>query len=148
MNQDSKATPPEELDAVQRASLDRKPAEPLMSRADIRGQTQRTYQTIRIPEWENSKIRLRSWTLKERIAFKAAHRKRKEEVDEEVAEAQCWAFAAIMSICDERGELIMKTSDVDDLIDLHSKAIERIYDMVNATNALSEDEETEIEKNS
>jgi hypothetical protein len=126
---DETVSPPAESNGAARTFLGRE----VLERDDVR------YDEFQIPEWNDTWARIRSWTTKQRERF-----------ENEVTEVKngktranvigMRAKAAVLSLCDAHGRLIMTEKDVPALSGKDSGAVNRIFRRVCKLNGILQSE--------
>lgn len=100
-------------------------------------------ETVQIPEW-GGPVNVKMMTAQERDAFdlNVAY------IEDEKERAQNFrSRLAVATVCDEKGKLLFKAEEAEQLGKKSAKAVARIFEVSKKLNAIGDAEIEEIEKN-
>lgn len=134
---------------------------------DIRNAPDQTYASVKVREWGGLEVRLKSWNAGDRCDFDAETSFLEENIEADDRSRLLWARAVARSVVNEDGSLAFACPTIKQLrdatkeggdltaalkvyIDLsgkNAKGLIRLFRIVSDLNALTEEDEAEIEKN-
>ena len=116
-----------------------------LSRDDILNADDLVSEAVKVPEW-NGIVYIRTMTGKERDQFESSL-VRMNGVSLADITKNLRARLVCLTAVDEKGELIFTTKDIDALGDKNSKALDRLYDVAERINGLTEKDVKALEEN-
>jgi hypothetical protein len=99
-----------------------------------------------VPEWSGKTVFIRTLSGTERDAFEASNVKQKGRTAE-FSRANLRARLAVLVVCDSEGKRIFGDDDASALGRKSGAALDRIFDVANRLNRLSEQAAEDAEKN-
>ncbi len=117
-------------------------------KAAILGANDRPLQKVYVPEWGED-VWIRVMSSKERDTYEVSLLQFGKNGSARVGRNAMNARALLVSYClvNEAGERLFTVEEADQLGERNSVVLNRLYDMAKGTNAISEDDIAELEKN-
>ncbi len=111
----------------------------MLSRDAILSQTSLRKVKVTIPEW-GGEVHVRTMTAGQRDQFEATV--------EKVGTGDIRARLAVLTVCDEDGNLLFRDGDIPLLSSLSAKAVNRVFSVATKLNGITAEDVEELKKNS
>lgn len=121
----------------------------ILTREEIAEKSEIRIEIEPIPEWgDDVAVGMRYWSGTERDEFDMELQRRKPGDDDLMDLIGMKAFCLALSICDESGERLYDEAGIDELNDLNSEILQRLFKKAQEMNGIGDKAVEELEKNS
>ena len=100
---------------------------------------------LTVPEWNNETIYVRTMTGQDRDRFEYLAMQMADDKEQMIGVR---AKLAVMTICDENGELLFTDADLKALGDKSGVALDRVFEAAQEINRITDEEVEQLEKKS
>lgn len=116
----------------------------MLTREEILGMDDRPTIAIRVPEWKNGTVFVRTLTAAQREQWE----RESDGEGHNRSKGLLRASLVAMAVCDSQGVALFKREDIPALADHSAPALIRVFDAVLAHNKVSAEDVDRLEKNS